>query len=232
MTPDAFAKHLREASIEEIAKWFTQRSDLGEILDRKNDGPSQPVFISDHEDKVTDVRHGYGKATKPEDYLKSFQEYLQTQGNKLPALLAVVTRPQSLTRQQLRELQYELDKAGFSETNLATAHKDLTNQEIAAKIIGYIRQAAIGDPLKPYDQRVDDALQTMLASRQWSTPQREWLKKLAAQTKANLIVDRAAIEKDMVFTQQGGFNRANKLFDGQLQQVLDTFNNTVWKPAA
>jgi hypothetical protein len=36
----------------------------------------------------------------------------------------------------------------------------------------------------------------------------------------------------MVFTQQGGFNRANKLFDGQLQQVLDTFNNTVWKPAA
>lgn len=232
MTPDAFAKHLREASIEEIAKWFTQRSDLGEILDRKNDGPSQPVFISDHEDKLTEVRHGYGKATKPEDYLKSFQEFLQTQGNKLPALIAVVTRPQTLTRQQLRELQYELDKAGFSETSLATAHKDLTNQEIAARIIGYIRQAAIGDPLKPYDQRVDEALQTMLADRQWTTPQREWLKKLAAQTKANLIVDRAAIEKDMVFTQQGGFNRANKLFDGQLQQVLDTFNNTVWKPAA
>ena len=90
----------------------------------------------------------------------------------------------------------------------------------------------MGDPLKPYDQRVDDALQTILASRQWTNPQRDWLKKLAAQTKANLIVDRAAIEKDMVFTQQGGFNRANKLFDGQLQQVLDTFNNTVWKPAA
>ena len=43
---------------------------------------------------------------------------------------------------------------------------------------------------------------------------------------------RAAIEKDMVFTQQGGFNRANKLFEGQLQRILETFNHTVWKPAA
>jgi type I restriction enzyme R subunit len=72
----------------------------------------------------------------------------------------------------------------------------------------------------------------MLASRTWSTQQREWLKKLAAQTKANVIVDRVAMEKDLVFTETGGFTRLNKLFEGQLQQVLENFNDTVWKPAA
>jgi type I restriction enzyme R subunit len=72
----------------------------------------------------------------------------------------------------------------------------------------------------------------MLASRNWSTQQRDWLKKLASQTKANLIVDRAVMEKDLVFTEGGGFKRLDKLFDGQLQQVLENFNDTVWKPAA
>ena len=233
MTPDAFIDRLKKMKPAEIATWFTQHADLSEILDRKGDGTSQPVVISHHEDALRSVTRGFGaSATKPEDYIAQFKKFIESKSNAIPALVAVITRPQSLTRQQLRELQYELDKAGFSETSLATAHREITNQEIAARIIGYIRQAAIGDPLKPYDQRVDEALQSMLASRQWSNPQRDWLKKLAAQTKANLIVDRAAIEKDMVFTQQGGFNRANKLFDGQLQQVLDTFNNSVWKPAA
>lgn len=233
MTPDAFIDHLKKLKPEQIAAWFTQHDGLGEILDRQGNGPSQPVLISEHEDHFREVTRGFGaNATQPEDYLAQFKKFIESKSNDIPAIVAVVTRPQSLSRQQLRELQYELDKAGFSETSLATAHKAITNQEIAARIIGYIRQAALGDPLKPYGQRVDEALQTMLASRQWTNPQRDWLKKLAAQTKANLIVDRVAIEKDMVFTQQGGFNRANKLFEGHLQQILETFNDAIWKPAA
>ncbi|MDI1313516.1 type I restriction-modification system endonuclease [Prosthecobacter sp.] len=234
MTPEEFVKHLHQVPLDQLAKWFVERQDLGEILDRKNDGPSVPVFISNHTDAFVSADRGYGKATKPEDFLNEFRQFIKTMGNKLPALLTVVTRPRELTRQQLRELQYELDKAGFSETNLATAYRETTNQEIAAKIIGYIRQAALGDALVPYDQRVDSALQKMLASRAWSTPQREWLKKLASQTKANLLVDRAALDDPvLIFKREGGgFNRLNRLFDGQLQQVLENFNDTLWQPAA
>lgn len=232
MTPDAFLKHLREMSLEQVAAWFVAHPDLGEILDRKPDGPSQPVYVSHHEDSFIVAEHGYGKAGKPEEYLKAFGAYLRENGNKLPALITVMTRPRELTRQQLKELHYELDKAGFSETSLATAWRDMTSQDIAARIIGFIRQAALGDALVPYSQRVDQALQSMLMSRPWTSPQREWLKKLAAQTKANVIVDRTALEKDMVFTEGGGFNRLNKLFDGQLQEVLENFNDTLWKPAA
>ena len=147
--------------------------------------------------------------------------------------MTVVTRPQELTRKQLRELQYELDKAGFTESNLTAAWGKMNNHQIAASIIGYIRQAALGDPLIPFTERVDHALQTMLASRSWTQPQREWLKKLAAQTKANRVVDRAALDDPILLfkSEGGGFNRLNKIFDGKLDQVLKHFNNSVWPQA-
>ena len=60
--------------------------------------------------------------------------------------------------------------------------------------MGYIRQAALGDPLVPYEQRVEKALQKILASRSWTTPQRQWLQRIANQTKAIPIVDREALD--------------------------------------
>ena len=234
MPPDEFIAHLRAMPLAEVATWFTENPGLGEILDRKNDGPSQPVFISHHEDKLREVKQGFGATDKPEDYIEAFKNFVNSSGNQIPALVTVVTRPQELTRKQLRELQYELDKAGFSESNLTAAWSKMNNHQIAASIIGYIRQAAIGDPLIPFSERVDHALQTMLATRNWTTPQREWLKKLAAQTKANRIVDRAALDdQNLIFKREGGgFNRLNKIFDDKLDQVLKHFNDSVWEQRA
>ena len=234
MSPDAFIKQMQKMSLDEIASWFTKNPDLGEILDRTGDGRVEPIFISEHADKLAGVDRGYGKAKKPADYLKEFSEFIRTQSNTIPALVTVLTRPRELTRKQLRELALELDKAGFTETNLETAWREMTNQEIAARIIGYIRQAALGDALIPYEQRVDRALQTILTSRYWTNPQLQWLQKIAAQTKANVVVDRDALDDpDLVFKREGGgFARINRIFEGQLQQVLETFNDSIWKPAA
>jgi type I restriction enzyme, R subunit len=213
----------------DIAPWFTQNPDLSEILDRKGDVRAAPLFVSHHEDKLLSAERGYGQARRPEDYLKEFSEFINSAGNKIPALYTVLTRPRELARKQLRELALELDKAGFSEASLATAWREMTNQDIAAHIVGYIRQAAIGDPLLPYDQRVDSALQKLIASRNWSTPQRQWLQKIAAQTKVNLLVDREALDDpDLVFKREGGgFNRLDRIFNGELEQVLNNFNESI-----
>lgn len=234
MTPDAFANRTKEMPLSEIASWFTQNPELGEILDRKGDGRVEPIFISDHEDKLSGVERGYGKAKKPADYLKEFAEFIRNQSNAIPALVTVLTRPRELTRKQLRELALELGRAGFTETNLETAWREMTNQDIAARIIGYIRQAALGDALVPYEQRVDRALQAILTSKYWTTPQRQWLQKIAAQTKANVVVDREALDDpDLVFKREGGgFARINRIFEGELQQVLESFKDSIWKPAA
>jgi type I restriction enzyme, R subunit len=233
--PDEFIRELRQMPLANIAAWFTRSSDLGEILDRKGEGAAPMIFISDHEDALHSIERGYGTAKKPEDYLQEFTEFIRSSSNTLPALMTVLTRPRDLTRKQLRELALELDKRGFTETNLATAWREMTNQDIAARIVGYIRQAAIGDALEPYEQRVDRALQRILASRTWTTPQRQWLQKIAAQTKANLVVDREALDDpDLVFRREGGgFTRLDRMFDGQLEQVLETFKDDLWRsPAA
>lgn len=230
MSPDAFIQKLRAMPLADVAAWFTQNPDLGEILDRKGDGPREPIFISEHPDQLKSVERGYGQAKKPEDYLNEFTAFIKSHSNTIPALITVLTRPRELTRKQLRELVMELDKAGFTETGLSTAWREMTNQDIAARIVGYIRQAAIGDALMPYAERVDHALQKLLASRAWTTPQRDWLKKIAAQTKANTLVDREALDDvDLLFkTQGGGFNRLNKVFDGQLLHTLEAFNDAIW----
>lgn len=41
----------------------------------------------------------------------------------------------------------------------------MTNEDIAASIIRFIRQVALGDVLMPYGDRVDRAMKKILASR-------------------------------------------------------------------
>jgi type I restriction enzyme, R subunit len=231
---DAFAHKLDAMTPKEIGAWLVQNPDLGEILDRKDRGKSAPILVSTHSDALHRVETGYGDAKKPEDYLEAFGKFLRESGNRIPALIAVLTKPKELTRKQLRELRLALDSAGFPESTVQTAYRETTNQDIAAGIIGYIRQAALGDALIPYGQRVDQALQKIVASRPWSAPQREWLKILAEQTKVNMVVDRDAIDDpDLIFVREGGgFKRLDKIFDGSLQGVLDQLNESIWPPAA
>ena len=234
MAPQAFIQKLKTLPLVDVANWFIQHPDLGELLDRQSNGVPRTVYVSDHPDCFKRAERGYGKAHKPEDYLREFGDYLKSHSNEIPALLTVLTRPRDLTRAQLRELVLALDAAGFSETSLATAWRELTNQDIAAHIVGYIRQAAIGDPLLPYGERVDHALQQLLADppggTPWTTPQRDWLKRIAAQTKANVLVDCAALDDpDLIFKREGGgFGRLDKIFNGQLQPVLAAFNDALW----
>jgi type I restriction enzyme R subunit len=58
--------------------------------------------------------------------------------------------------------------------------------------------------------------------------------RLAAQTKANMLDDHEALDNsELVFRREsGGFARLDRIFGGELQQVLDTFNESLWAPAA
>ena len=119
----------------------------------------------------------------------------------------------------LRELKLELDTLGYSEADLRRAWVETKNEDIAASIIGFVRQAALGDALIPYDVRVQGAMQRILASRQWTEVQRKWLKRIEEQLLREIVVDRAALDEEP-FRADGGFPRLNKIFDGNLEAVL------------
>lgn len=235
MPVEEFIDSLKDLSQQEVTSWFTNHPTIGKTLDKKYETSSSTILVSEHEDKIYGVERGYGNATKPQDYLDEFAEYIRTHKDSIPALVTVLTRPQTLKRSDLRELAMELDKAGFRESSLSVAWREMTNKDIAARIVGFIRAAVAKESLVPYDQRVDHALDKMLGSRTWSLSQRQWLQKIAAQAKANIIVDREALDHpDQIFKRDGGgFNRLDKLFEGQLLQVLSNFNKSIWEqPAA
>jgi type I restriction enzyme R subunit len=223
---------LRDEDMDVSVRYFKEHADLGEFLDRNLPKHGQRIFISGHDDEIVAVEQGYGhNRLPPDDYLEEFAQFLKESGNKIPALLAVTQRPRELTRQQLRELKLALDKEGYGENDLRSAWTASTNVDIAASIIGFIRQRALGDPLRPYEDRVTDALQRILKSRDWTLVQRQWLTRIGKQMKKETIVDVEALDRG-AFGSQGGFRRLNKIFDGHINDVLGKLHEEVWRKSA
>jgi type I restriction enzyme R subunit len=227
----AVARMLAAGTPEGAAAWFAQHAYLVPFLDSPRD-TDRPVLVSDHVDAVRYVARGYGKHNqRPEDYLDGFRAYLRANLNTLPALVLVTQRPRALTRAALRDLKLALDGEGYAEIALRSAYTTETNAEIAASIMGFIRRAALGDPLVPYDQRVDRALAKILGQRAWQPNQRQWLERIAKQIKKEEIVDRASLDEGQFKAQGGGFQRLDKIFEGRLEEVLGDLQEAIWEKA-
>ncbi|MFG1317541.1 type I restriction-modification system endonuclease [Xanthobacter autotrophicus] len=231
-TPEAMLRRVVAGDAPALAAWLKERAALGPILDWRAEGENpRQIPISPHKDEIVAVTRGYGAAEKPEDFLDSFSAFVRDNMNIIAALKLVVQRPRDLTRADLKELRLALDRKGYSEANLRRAWADAKNEEIAASIIGFVRQAAIGDPLVPYATRVKAAMRTILASRAWTEPQKTWLKRIGDQIEKEVVVDREAIDTGQ-FSSHGGFSRLNKVFGGELESILAGINEEMWKRTA
>lgn len=231
-TVDQLRDRLRQGSPSDAAAHAKKYAGLGKILDWNPDGSGPNLIpISHHEDSMHAVTTGYGQYEKPEDFLDTFRSFVKNNQNQIAALTVVVQRPRDLTRAELRSLRLELDKMGFSETSLRRAWNDASNEDIAASIIGFVRQAALGDPLIPFETRVQNATKAILAKTKWTDPQKQWLRRIAEQITKEIVLDRDSIDHGN-FAAHGGFNRLNKVFNGQLETILHDFNEELWKVSA
>jgi type I restriction enzyme R subunit len=230
--PEQTLKRLMKENPQLLSQWFASHVGLGPILDWQSEGDA-PRFmpISHHPDQLVSVTRGYGDAQRPEDFLDGFTAFVRDNVNTMAALNLVVQRPRELTRATLQELRRALDLKGFSEANLRTAWSQTKNQDIAASIIGFVRQAAIGEPLVPYADRVRGAMNRILASRTWTEIQKRWLRRIAEQIEKEIVVDRGALDRQP-FATDGGFARLNKVFGGSLEGVLTEINEELWKRTA
>ena len=218
----------RSGTPDELAAWVRTRPGLGAALDWRTDGGA-PIMvpISQHADEVIDVSHGYGNAEKPEDYLDAFAAFIKANLNQIAALTIVAQRPRDLTRAQLRELRLQLDAQGFTDARIRRAWSDARNQDIAASIIGYVRQVALGDPLVPYGERVRRAVDAVIARGTWTPVQKRWLGRIGEQLEKEIVVDRESLDEEP-FRADGGFRVLNKRFDGRLESVLADLNDKIW----
>ncbi|AKI02260.1 helicase, type I site-specific restriction-modification system restriction subunit [Hoeflea sp. IMCC20628] len=234
-TPEAVIQSLATKSGAELEAWMTEHPRSVELLERKPVAVKRPgdgVVISNHEDELLRIEEIFGKNTTPEDYIEGFERYVRDNMNSVPALIAVTQRPRELTRKELSELAGLLDEKNFSESMLRAAYGKARNADIAAHIIGFVRQAALGDPLVPYATRVEDAIRKIESSRAWTKKQKDWLRRIGRALKDKPVADPSLLDQG-VFADKGGFVRIAEEFDGELDAVLMQFNEAIWgTPAA
>lgn len=195
------------------------------------------MVISTHDDSLVSVGRGYGSdahgrpLAKPEDYLLSFDAFVRDNVNKIAALKVVTTRPRNLTRDDLKNLRLLLAEQGFDETKLRAAWRDARNEDIAASIIGYIRQAALGSPLVPFEDRVKRAVGRIRRGRVLSVNQNRWLERLAAQLVREVIIDESLFDAP-AFRQYGGRQALEAQFPGEVDALLDQLSTFTWEESA
>lgn len=231
MQPAEFMANLTSAGSGEAAALLASHPHLGSWLDEEGTGSRIPLVISNHADALIGTRHKYFIADTAADYLEAFRTYIETHRNDIAALRAVTTKPSDLTRRDLKGLLSTLDEQGFGESTLREAWRELTNADVAASVIGFIRREALGDDLLPWSERVERALARIKASRSFTPPQIQWLDRIGKQFKAELVVDRQALDTG-VFRDAGGYDRINRVFGGELERTLKELSDRMWDTPA
>lgn len=226
--PKSLHQHLHKLGPRQASEFIRQHSGLlNQLAEVKQlAGTEYMPLISNHEDEFEKRTQTYGIHERPEDYLDEFNRFIKEQLNQSAALAVVVNKPRDLTRDQLREVRLLLDNNGYSEARLQTAVRNQTNKDIAASIIGYIRRAALGEPLIPFEQRVAEAMDRIYTQHNWNPNQRRWLDRLAKQLVHEVIIDREFVNNR--FADDGGARQMDKILGEQLDTVLDELNEAMW----
>ncbi|MER9893778.1 type I restriction-modification system endonuclease [Mesorhizobium sp. M0119] len=208
---------------------FRRHPSLATLLDFAGAGKGlgDGIYISEHDDELISVDDHFGDKANPRDYIESFETFVRFNMNAVPAMIAATQRPRDLRRKALKELATLLDANGFSEAHLRRAYGSVRNADIAAHIIGFVRQAALGDPLVSYETRVENGVQQILASRSWTARQRQWLVRIGRALKAQPVGD-PEILSDPLFAQAGGFEVVDREFESGLEGVLKDLNTAIW----
>ncbi|MBA4221802.1 MAG: type I restriction-modification system endonuclease [Methylobacterium sp.] len=228
-TPEAFVAALPTRPPSNIVALFSAKPALLSLLEgvKRPSHVDQGIYISTHGDELVSVEDVFDGVSSPEDYISAFERFVRDNINLVPALTAAAQKPRELTRKDLRGLASLLDERGFSEAKLRRAYGRARNADIAAHIIGFVRQAAVGDPLVPYAIRVENALARIKASKPWTTKQRQWLDRIGRALQEQPVSDPSILDEP-AFLQKGGFETVDRDFDHGLGPLLQDINAEIW----
>ena len=223
----AFAEHLNSSTIKEAAAELLGHREAFSVLDKDRPHSKSPRIIDDHPDVVIDHTRGYGEGQKPEDYLEAFKEFINNNMNAIAALRTVCTRPSELTREALKSLKLELDRHDFTEKQLNSAWNEMTNQDIAADIIAFIRQQALGSALVGHEQRVKHAFAKLRMNHEFNKTQLDWLKRIEKVLLEESVLDEQIFEVG-AFKNAGGFTFIDRRFGGKLREIMTELNEYLY----
>jgi type I restriction enzyme R subunit len=227
--PESFVSFLIESKNQGTLDQVSRMTGVWKFLDELKPSPAYQ-FVSEHEDESRGFERGYGKSKKPEDYIQSFRLFILENQNKITALQIICTRPHELDRKSLKELQLQLDQLGFNQRTLNTAWKATRNVDIAADIISFIRTMALGDVLISHEERIRRAVKKVRAMKSWNKIQQKWIDRFENQLLSENILQHDDLNL-APFNENGGFDRLNKVFEEQLDQLIIQLNENLYQTA-
>jgi len=224
---NSFAKELNEGKVADSVSRALNCAEAFAVLDNDRTHRKRSVVIDNHEDEVVSHERGYGNANKPEDYIEAFRQFILENLNEINALKIVCTKPSELTRQTLKELKMELDRHDFTEKQLNTAWNEMTNEDIVADIIAFVRQQAIGSALISHETRVKNAFAKLRQNHKFNKVQLDWLKRIEKVMLEETVLDEQMFEQG-AFKNNGGFRGIDRRFEGQLHEVIMELNQYLY----
>lgn len=225
--PNQFIDALKSMCPEKAEEHILRNKRLFDMLNEVSYSQSNPVVISTKEDELISHKRGYGVAEKPEDYLEEFKNFINNNMNKIAALNIVCTKPNELTREALKSLKLELDRNQFTEVQLNTAWRELKNEDIAADIITFIRQHAIGSPMISHNERIKNAVEKIRKKYYFNKMELDWLKRIETQLIKESVLNKETFETG-AFKTKGGFTAIDKIFSNKLEVIISDINEFLY----
>jgi type I restriction enzyme R subunit len=175
------------------------------------------------------ISDSLGKKWKPEDYIAAFARFVQENATQIEAIRILLDRPKSWSTEALKELRQRLARAPqpFDEKSLQRAH-EMSYHTALVDIISMVKHAARTDePLYTAQQRVNRAMMKITGGRGFTDEQMQWLERIREHLIENLSVDQSDFDALPIFSRYGGWARANRIFEGELPDLLKQFNEGI-----
>ncbi len=226
--PTQFIAGIQQRKPADAKDCLLANMELFKMLGQFTPDNRRPVVISDHADELLEHSRGYGKGSKPEDYLDAFADFVKSNLNEIAALNIVCTRPKELTRESLRSLRLTLDREGFTTRQLNTAVSQMTNEEIAADMISLIRRYAIGSTLISHEARIKRAVDKLKKAHPFSKQELNWIGRMEKYLMEESVLNVTVFDEDGRFKAQGGFAKINKVFGNNLENIVLELNEYLY----
>jgi type I restriction enzyme R subunit len=170
-----------------------------------------------------------GVEYKPLDYLTAFARFVKVNPTPIEAIRILLDRPQDWSTEALAELRQKLATAPlrFTPENLEKAHAAHYHKNLV-DIVSMVKHAAKEEtPLLTASERVDRAFARITEGKQFTEEQRKWLERIRAHLVVSLSIGEEDFKNVPVLLDAGGWNKANRVFDGKLQKVIEELNAAV-----
>ena len=83
------------------------------------------------------------------------------------------------------------------------------------------------EPLFTAEERVKNAFDRLTEGKSFTADQLQWLERIREHLIANLSIDKDDFEVVPIFTHFGGWGRANRVFNNQLDDIIRDLNEAI-----